>query len=135
MIQPVAIAFQQSENAKTLVPLAGRDDLAHRRAIERDRVGEPLFATGKTVAGEGALRKDDQLRSRHRRRLEPVQDLLEVRIQPAELRLHLDGGDAVSRGRLQSVIRPVVGIARVESGPRTLTDVQPSLTVTVLSSV
>ena len=97
MNKPVAVAFEQSENAEAPVPLAGRDDLAHRRAIDRDGVGEPLFATGKTVARKGTLREDNELRPRHRRRLEPVQDLLEVRIEPAELRLHLDGGHAVSR--------------------------------------
>ena len=64
-------------------------------------MGEPLFATGKTIARQRTLRKNDQLRPRHGRRLEPVQDLLEVRVQPAKLRLHLDGGDAV--GSVDSV--------------------------------
>ena len=91
----VDVAFQQAENAKTLVPRAGGHNSAHRRAVERDRVREPLFTAGKTVPREGALRKHDQLRTRHCRRLEPVQDLLEVCVQLAEFRIHLNGRDAI----------------------------------------
>ena len=86
------------------MPPAGRRRLAHRRAIDRDRVGQPFLARREAVTGERTFREDDEPSARRRRLREPVEDPLEVRLEPPELRLHLNGGHARPAGESLSIV-------------------------------
>src|SRR5581483_4906739 len=87
------VSFQQPDDRMNPQLPTGRADGLCRLAGYRLGGGQRLLGAVEDIAGQRALREDDQLRARPRRLPQPRQNRFTVLRPRAEARLHLHGSD------------------------------------------